>query len=107
MSLAKAELIRRSGQDAGPEYHLGRDLLDSVLAALPPPSAGAPVTWRHARLRRIINEIAAFRPFNGCRRCSPGMSSFSVTRRRNWCASRSPTKCRGSLRAGCAATRPR
>ncbi len=64
MSPSKAPRTRRITPPARPEYRLGRDLLDPLLAGLPPPWPGAPVAWRHARLRRIINEIAAFAPFD-------------------------------------------
>jgi len=54
----------RTVPDPRPDYQLDRTVLYGILAALPPPWPGAPVAWRYARLRRVINEIAAFSPFN-------------------------------------------
>jgi hypothetical protein len=54
----------RSVPDPRPDHQIDRALLDSVIATLPPPWPGASVAWRYARLRRVINEIAAFSPFN-------------------------------------------
>jgi hypothetical protein len=66
MSRTKAKNTLGVEQDARPEYHLGRELLDGMLTALPRPPVGAPVAWRHARLRRVINEISALGPFDDC-----------------------------------------
>jgi hypothetical protein len=62
MSPVEAEIAYRAAQRALKNYQLGRDVLDRVVLALPPPPAGAPVAWRHARLRQIIQEILAFSP---------------------------------------------
>jgi len=64
MSRAKTKLIPHYLQYAQPGFHLDRYLLHRLLLVMPPPWPGAPLTWRHARLRRIIKELAAFRPVN-------------------------------------------
>jgi hypothetical protein len=64
MPHTKADRTARIARDSMPDYQLDQTLLYPVLAALPPPWPGAPVAWRYARLRRVINEIAAFSPFN-------------------------------------------
>ena len=64
MSLASAGITQRVIQEAMPEFHLSPDLIDGVLTAIPPPQAGASVAWRRARLTRVIEEIAAFNPFD-------------------------------------------
>jgi hypothetical protein len=64
MSFTSAGITHRVIQEAMPEFHIGQDLLDGVLTAIPSPPAEASVAWRHARLTRIIEEIAAFNPFD-------------------------------------------
>ena len=49
-------------RDMMPQYHLSPDLLEATLAALPPPPPDAPATWRHARLTRLVQEIATLMP---------------------------------------------
>jgi hypothetical protein len=51
-------------QEMMPDYHLAPDLLEAVVAALPPPPASATTAWRHARLTRIIEEVAARVPMD-------------------------------------------
>ncbi len=62
MSPAEAETAYRIAQQSLPTYRLGYDELDRALRAMPPPPDGAPVAWRHARLREIIQEIYALGP---------------------------------------------
>jgi hypothetical protein len=57
------DITRRDAQDATPEDHVNHNLLDDLLRALPPPPDGATVAWRHAYLRRVVEELAAFAPF--------------------------------------------
>jgi hypothetical protein len=51
-------------QEMMPDYHLAPDLLDAVVAALPPPPPNATTAWRHARLTRVIEEVAARVPMD-------------------------------------------
>jgi hypothetical protein len=64
MSDPSAGITFRVIQEAMPEYHLAPDLLGGVLTAMPPPPASASAAWRHARISRIIEEIAARVPMD-------------------------------------------
>jgi hypothetical protein len=52
----------RVPQVAPPPYVLSDDLLDSVLATLPPLAEAAPPAWHLMRRARIAREIAAWQP---------------------------------------------
>jgi len=58
-SPTEAELAYRAALRALPDFRFGRDQLVHLLHSLPPPPPGAPVAWRHAHLRQIIQEIRA------------------------------------------------
>ena len=62
MSLASAGITPDVIREMMPPYHLSDDLLAGTCTALPPPPAGAPASWRHARLSRLVQEIAGFMP---------------------------------------------
>ena len=62
MSLAKAGITQDVIREMMPPYHLSADLLEGTFAALPPPPQDASATWRHARITRLVGEIAAFLP---------------------------------------------
>jgi hypothetical protein len=62
MSLTKAGTTRSATPVATPPYHPGEDLLDRVLAALPPLIADAPLVWHRTRRTWVGKEIAALRP---------------------------------------------
>jgi hypothetical protein len=64
MSDPSAGITFRVIQEAMPEYHLAPDLLGGVLTAMPPPPASATAAWRHARISRIIEELAARVPMD-------------------------------------------
>jgi hypothetical protein len=64
MSDPSAGITFRVIQEAMPEYLLAPDLLGGVLTAMPPPPACATAAWRHARISRIIEEIAARVPMD-------------------------------------------
>jgi hypothetical protein len=64
MSDPSAGITFRVIQEAMPEYHLAPDLLGGVLTAMPPPPVSASAAWRHARISRIIEEIAARVPMD-------------------------------------------
>jgi hypothetical protein len=64
MSDPSAGITFRVIQEAMPEYHLAPDLLGGVLTAMPPPPASASAAWRHARISRVIEEIAARVPMD-------------------------------------------
>jgi hypothetical protein len=51
-------------QEMMPEYHLSPDLLDGLMAAMPPPPAEATGAWRQQRVTRVIEEIAARVPMD-------------------------------------------
>ena len=55
-----AEVIR----EMMPPYHLSADLLEATFAALPPPPADAPPSWRQARVARLTQEFATLMPAN-------------------------------------------
>jgi hypothetical protein len=52
------EIIR----DAMPPYHLDQDLLTATFACIAPPPPDATTTQRHARITRLISDVAALRP---------------------------------------------
>jgi hypothetical protein len=54
----------RTIQEAMPDYHIEADLLGGVLTAMPPPPADASLSWRRARLTRVIEEVAARVPMD-------------------------------------------
>jgi hypothetical protein len=62
MSLAKAGITQEVIRDMMPPYHLSADLLDGTFTSLPPPPPDATVRWRHARITRLTEEIAALLP---------------------------------------------
>jgi hypothetical protein len=64
MSDPSAGITFRVIQEALPEYHLAPDLLGGVLTAMPLPPASASAAWRHARISRVIEEIAARVPMD-------------------------------------------
>jgi len=64
MSPTELELAYRAALRALPDFRFGHEHLVRLLPALPPPPRGAPVTWRHAHLRQIIQEIRALNPRN-------------------------------------------
>ena len=47
-----------------PPYHLSADLLEATIATLPLPPPDAPAAWRHERITRLVEEIAAYLPAN-------------------------------------------
>jgi hypothetical protein len=47
-----------------PECQTSRQLLESVVRALPRPPVGASAGWRHAHLRRIAEELFAYAPYD-------------------------------------------
>lgn len=53
-----AEVIR----EVMPHYHLNTDLLGDTLRVLPPPPADASTPWRHARIKRLVQEIGGLMP---------------------------------------------
>jgi hypothetical protein len=55
-----AEVIR----EIMPPYHLSDDLLQATFAALAPPGRDASTAWRHARIRRLTQEISTLMPAN-------------------------------------------
>jgi hypothetical protein len=64
MSPAEIELAYRAALRSLPNYRFGHEQLVHLLSILPPPPPGAPVTWRHAHLGQIIQEIRALDPRN-------------------------------------------
>ena len=54
----------RTIQEAMPEYHISNDLVRGVLAAMPPPAPGISHAFRHERLARVIDEVAARVPMD-------------------------------------------
>jgi hypothetical protein len=62
MSPAEADLAYRAALRALPDFRFGHDQLVYLLRALPKPPPGAPVAWRHAHLRGIIQEVRALDP---------------------------------------------
>jgi hypothetical protein len=55
-----AEVIR----EIMPPYQLSDDLLQATFAALAPPPRDASTAWRHARIRRLTQEISTLMPAN-------------------------------------------
>ena len=53
-----ADVIR----DIMPPYQLNTDLLGAMLAAVPPPPAGAATAWRQARCAWLVQELAGLMP---------------------------------------------
>ncbi len=64
MSEDPAAITFRVIQELMPEYHIPPDLLNGVFAAIPPPPAAATAAWRHARVTRVIEEVAARVPMD-------------------------------------------
>jgi hypothetical protein len=62
MSLPSAEITQPATEVAMSTYRPGDDLLDCVLAALPPLIADAPLGWHRTHRTWVGKEIAAFRP---------------------------------------------
>jgi hypothetical protein len=62
MSLISAEITQAAAAVATSTYRPGDDLLDSVLAALPPLIADAPLAWHRTHRTWAAKGIAAFRP---------------------------------------------
>jgi hypothetical protein len=62
MSLLSAEITQPATAVATSTYRPGDDLLDAVLAALPPLIADAPLAWRRKHRTWVAKGIAAFRP---------------------------------------------
>jgi hypothetical protein len=102
MSHASDGFAFRTVQEAMPEYRLSPDLLDGLLTSLPPPPADATTAWRHARLTRVLQELAALHPLDAAqariaaqivvaqfladdtseRSCAPGLTVEQVCRLR-------------------------
>jgi hypothetical protein len=64
MSEDPSAITFRVIQELMPEYHIPPDLLGDVFAAIPPPPAAATADWRHARVTRVIEEVAARMPMD-------------------------------------------
>lgn len=62
MTLSKAQTAHRAAQIAPPPFRISDEHLDSVVAALPPLIAGAPLAWHRTHRKWVAQEIAAFRP---------------------------------------------
>jgi hypothetical protein len=62
MPPTEAELAYRAALRALPDFRFGRDQLERLLRSLAPPPPGAPVAWRQAHLRGIIEEVRALDP---------------------------------------------
>ena len=64
MSEPSAGITFKVMQEMMPEYNIPPDLIEDVVAALPPPPAGSTPTWRAERLNRVIEDIASRVPMN-------------------------------------------
>jgi hypothetical protein len=54
----------RTIQEAMPEYHISDDLVRGVLVAMPAPAPGISRAFRHERLARVVDEVAARVPMD-------------------------------------------
>src|SRR6202034_193148 len=69
MSPIKAKSAHHATQVATPTTPLSDELLDRVLAALPPLVAGALPAWHRTHRKWVSKEIAAFRPTDAVQAC--------------------------------------
>jgi hypothetical protein len=64
MSEPSAGITFKVMQEMMPEYNIPPDLIEDVVAALPPPPDGVSAAWRAERLNRVIEDIASRVPMN-------------------------------------------
>jgi hypothetical protein len=64
MSEPSAGITFKVMSEMTPEYNIPPDLIEDVVAALPPPPDGVSAAWRGLRLTRVTEDIASRVPMN-------------------------------------------
>jgi hypothetical protein len=73
MSTPAATITFKTIQEMMPEYNLPPDLLEDLVAALPPPPDDAPDDWRLVRMDRVVEGIASRVPMNAAQASLAGL----------------------------------